>query len=125
MVGVSDRKRRSGFTLIEIAIVLAILGILVAIIVPNLGRITGSSIVESANTEARSIKAAALSYYTDHDSQWPESSADLVDYYTGELKGTYTFEGGYITAADAGGWGGGIEWDYDGQVWVNKTTAAP
>ena len=115
----SARRGEKGFTLVEILIVIAILGILAAVIVPNLSRFLGTGTLESANTEARSVKAAALAYYT-NSGTFPDTSDDLSGYYDGALKGYYDFSSsGLITSAEASGWGESISWDLSGQVWVN------
>jgi len=108
------RKGEKGFTLIELLIVVAILGILAAVIVPNLSSFLGTGTVAAANTEAANCETAALAYYADNDGVWPGTSAALTSYLSNTPKATYTFSttSGKITAATpatTGGWTG-ITW---------------
>ena len=71
------RRGEKGFTLIELLIVVAILGILAAVIVPNLASFLGTGKVAAANTEVANVESAALAYYADHDGSWPTNSTTL------------------------------------------------
>jgi len=76
-----------GFTLIELLIVVAILGVLAVVIVPNLAGFLGTGNVAAANTEVANIESAALAYHADHDGVWPTDSDDLeTDYLSGDTK---------------------------------------
>jgi prepilin-type N-terminal cleavage/methylation domain-containing protein len=115
-----------GFTLIEILVILAILGIIAAIVIPNVMGFTTAGTLNAANTEASTVKTAAIGYYNDYDS-WPaDSQVDgFADYYSGTLKATYTFdEKGLIKSAEPlaeGGWDlNKIQWNADKQVWERK-----
>ena len=63
----SIKKDQKGFTLIELLIVVAILGILAAVVVPNVGRFLGSGKTESADTEYQNILTATQSMMVDNN----------------------------------------------------------
>jgi type IV pilus assembly protein PilA len=116
-------RGEKGFTLIELLIVIAILGIIAAIVVPNVAGFMTSGTLNAANTEAANVKTAAVGYLAENGA-WPATSADLGSFLEGTTKATYTFTLSQITAATptTGGWSG-IYWDATDQVW--KRGAAP
>ena len=72
------KSGEKGFTLIELLIVVAILGVLAAIVIPNVGRFIGRGESESAETELSNIQAAVLAMMVDNGiSQF--DSANLTD----------------------------------------------
>ena len=98
-----------GFTLIELLIVVAILGILAIVVVPNLATFLTTGKVAAANTEVANVETAALAYYADNDGTWPDDAAALVtgDYLNKTPKDNYGFdEWGKVDPDDPTGWGG-------------------
>ena len=59
------KRGEKGFTLIELLIVVAILGVLAAIVIPNVGRFIGRGETEAAATELENVQNAVLSMMTD------------------------------------------------------------
>ena len=69
------KKGERGFTLIELLIVVAILGVLAAIVIPNVGRFIGRGEEEAKDTEYSNIQSAVISMMTDNKlSQLPAGS---------------------------------------------------
>jgi general secretion pathway protein G len=73
-----EHQSRSGFTLLEVLLVLAILGVIAAMVVPNLlGR------QDEANRRATKVSIAGFEnavkqYAAEHDGMFPEGNADVV-----------------------------------------------
>ena len=71
-----NAKKRKGFTIIELIVVIAILGILAAIAIPRFSVMQGSANAKSVMSTLKSIETAAAAYgananvattYLDHD----------------------------------------------------------
>ncbi|HAA34652.1 MAG TPA: type II/IV secretion system protein [Firmicutes bacterium] len=83
---------KKGFTLVELLTVVVIIAILGAVIVPNLFRAVDKSRVTAAAADFRSIKSAALAYYSD-TGKWPGDSPEGND-------------PGFLTDPGVPGWSG-------------------
>jgi type IV pilus assembly protein PilA len=136
----SLHRGEKGFTLIELLIVVAILGIIAAVIIPNIGTFMSMGVVSAANSEAENVKTASLAYYADAG-VWPTYTGDqhttasnvtyfFVDYYAGTLKASYSFDDeGFLDGvgdpgADLSGGGGTESTGYDNIHWENPTGGA-
>ena len=61
------KRGEKGFTLIELLIVVAILGVLAAVVIPNVGRFLGKGEDEAADTEFATLQAALHAMMIDND----------------------------------------------------------
>ena len=60
------KRREQGFTLIELLIVAAILGVLAAVVIPNVGRFIGRGEVEAAETELSNVQSSVTAMMVDN-----------------------------------------------------------
>ena len=118
--------RESGFTLIEILVAVAVLGIIAAVALLNITGFIGSGTIEAANTEAHQVQTAIIAYMKANElSTWTgvvdktDSAAHAYLMDGTRLQASYTFVDGSIESAYAypdGKWAG-CTWDTSAGCW--------
>ncbi len=71
-----SRNRNSGFTLVEILIVVVILGILAAIVIPQFTDASQNARASSLVSQMQTIRSQLELYQVQHNGQYPDLSAD-------------------------------------------------
>ena len=80
----SDQKQ-SGFTLIELVMVIVIIGVLSAIIVPNFVDYVGKSAASTTKANLQILRTAVQTYKADNNNAFPATLATLVPTYLPSL----------------------------------------
>ena len=88
-------KDQKGFTLIELMIVIAIIGILAAIAIPQFSAYRTRSYNSAANSDIRNACTAQEAYYIDE-----QTYAQALSSITGSSYGLYTSENVNLTVVD-------------------------
>lgn len=76
------RRKRSGFTLVEILIVVIILGILAAVVIPQFSDASDDTRASSTMTNLKTIRSQLQVYKAQHAEQWPDAFDNQMTLFT-------------------------------------------
>jgi len=130
---ISSRRARSGFTLVEMMIVLTIIAIVAMIALPKVGNLIRAANESATRAKLSSIRSALAMYYTDNEGIYPSALDPLLQpgsKYLTQVVPVYTQAHGsssdihYVPAVnddDTGAWGYVNTGAQAGQIWVQCT----
>lgn len=72
------RKNKKGFTIIELIVVIAILGILVLLAAPRFLGYTKNAKVATMQADAKVLANAALIYHIENEGEWPAKDETVI-----------------------------------------------
>jgi general secretion pathway protein G len=72
------RPRRAGFTLLEVLLVLVILGVIAALVVPNLIGTSEKSYIQATQSSVKGLENTLNLYYMANQNQYPPSLNELL-----------------------------------------------
>jgi len=104
------KRGEKGFTLIELLIVVAILGVLAAVVIPNVGRFIGRGEEEAGETELSNIQAAVTAMMTDNGLSTLDNPVLVATSDMGAFPDTSTIAAGdKVTDPDGGTYVDGVD----------------
>ena len=120
-------RGEKGFTLMELLIVVAVLGVLAAVLVPRLTTFFSTGQVAAANTEVANVESAAMAFYADNNGTWPDdtnlAAASLmtpIQYLSAAAVFNYTFDAdGRVVVPVPTTWPNddNVHWNADDHKW--------
>ncbi|MBI4285914.1 MAG: type II secretion system protein [Chloroflexi bacterium] len=119
-IGKAFHYGEKGFTLIELLIVIAVLGVLAGVAVPNVSGFLTAGKVQAANTESANVETGAQAYYGANGSYPANSDSLTSDYISGTLKAKYYFSSSTGKIGDGAKYAdllAGADWADDGLNW--------
>ena len=114
---ITQRRQRRGFTLIEVLLVLAILGVIAAMVVPNLLGRQRQANIDAAKLSITNVEQTLDLYAVDHNGDYPTTAEGLEVLLVApnndeKWKGPYLKD---VKAVPVDPWSRPLQYEYPGQ----------
>ncbi|HTB21152.1 MAG TPA: type II secretion system protein [bacterium] len=86
-------KKQNGFTLVELMIVVAIIGILAAVAIPKFAQMLEKSREGATKGNIGALKSAVSNYYADQQGNYPQTDLDTSTWYSGPVGSQSSYPG--------------------------------
>jgi general secretion pathway protein G len=112
-----ERSRAAGFTLLEILVVLAIIGLLAGLAITNVDKIFGGAQIQTTQLQVRDSMKTPLTSYKIHMGDFPSTSEGLQALVTPPSNRADRWHGPYLEPArvPVDHWGEPLQYAYPGQ----------
>jgi general secretion pathway protein G len=106
------RPRRAGFTLIEVLLVVAILGVIAAAVVPSLLGRQQAAYEKTTLTSIRTLQGTLMTYALDHDGTFPSGGREALSQLTNasDYKGKKVAP--YLDSTPKDAWGEALYYEW-------------
>jgi general secretion pathway protein G len=106
------RARRAGFTLIEVLLVVAILGVIAAAVVPSLLGRQKAAYEQQTRNNIKTLQQILTMYALDHDGQYPSGGREALTSLTSSTDYHGKKIGAYMDATPKDAWGEQLYYEF-------------
>jgi len=118
------RTSRGGFTLLEVLLVVAILGVIAAMVVPQLLGRQRQAMIDATKTSIKSLESAVKYYAVAHDGEFPQGGQDVVNALIEPEERNGKLIDAYLEELPTDAWGQILNYEYPNTKAPNTTKPA-